>query len=237
MQYEELRDRLERALRDAGVPLADSGREETIVLPSLLRTYKLSVGTEARQSAPPFHVTATLGFHWDPFQSARSFTTEEDLLTDLFGRRRRMPKTLPRWERLDMVFRATLPWGAKVTVPDRRFWPAWAARVRSLLADLVPIEFIDDREGQPIAVGWRGNLELRECCAPNGTLVLDRLEVPAWQIVNPPRTWSDPGKLDRGVGRQLDQLSHRFATAFGEWMDRVAELSQHLGPLPPPTKE
>jgi hypothetical protein len=214
------------------VSFVDFGREETVVLSSLQRVYELRVGTEVRQSAPPFHVTATLGFRWDPFQAARSHGCEEDLLTELFGRRSRVPRTLPRWERLDVIFRAALPWNSKVTIPDRRLWPAWTARVRSLLSELVPIESVENRSGHPIAVGWRGDVELRETCASDGTLVLDRVEVPAWQIVNPPRAWSDPAKLDRGLGRQLDQLACRFATAFDLWMNLVTELSSNLR-MPP----
>ena len=42
-------------------------------------------GTVRGQRAEPFHVTAELSFRWDAAKSARSGTTEEDVLTNLLG--------------------------------------------------------------------------------------------------------------------------------------------------------
>ena len=229
MRYEEFRDQLEHALREAGVPFSHFSRKEAIVLPASSRVYEIIVGMEARQRAEPFHVTAMLAFCWDPFQSARSYTTEEDLLTELFGRKQRERKTTPRWERLDITFRAKLPHGSRFMAPDGRAWREWRALVRDMLVDLVPIEAAEDEEGRPIAAGWRGEIEVQETCSQDGTLLFDGLEVATWQAVNLPHATDHRQEWDDDLFRQMDQLSCRFEAAFEEWMDCVAELRQHLG--------
>jgi hypothetical protein len=59
----------------------------------------------------PFHAGATSNFRWSPLDSARSYTCEEDLLTELFGRRAGR-STQPRQMRVDIVLGATLPYGS-----------------------------------------------------------------------------------------------------------------------------
>jgi hypothetical protein len=49
------------------------------------RTVKFLVGALG-QDAEPFHIGATLSWRWDSLHTARTATTEEDLLTELLGR-------------------------------------------------------------------------------------------------------------------------------------------------------
>jgi hypothetical protein len=228
VRYEQFRDRLEHSLREAGIPVSHLARNETIGLAAPSRVYELIVGMEARQSAHPFHVTARLAFCWDPIQAARSYTTEEDLLTELFGRKRQVSETATRWQRLDITFRAKLPWGSRFVAPPDRAWRDWRTLVRDMLVDLVPTEAGEDEEGRPIAAGWRGEIEVQQTCSPDGNLLFDGLEVATWQAVNLPRATDDRQERDDDLSRQMDQLSRRFGVAFTRWMDRVAELAQHL---------
>ncbi len=228
MRYETFRDRLEEALQNAGVAFLDLSRKETIELACLSRTYEITVGLDDHQRMRPFFVTAKLGFCWNPFQSARSYTTEEDLVVELFGRKR-LASTRARWQRVDMTFLARLPYGSKVLTPDSRVLSTWRKSIGKLLARLVSVEAAKDEDHQPIAAGWRGEVEVREVCSHDGSLVLEGFEIAAFQIVNPPRASDNPDKRDHDVSRQLEQLARRFQTAFGGWMDRVGELGMKRG--------
>ena len=63
---------------------ASYGRDRA-VRGRMQRHYRVRTGTVRGQRAEPFHVTAELSFRWDAAKSARSGTTEEDVLTNLLG--------------------------------------------------------------------------------------------------------------------------------------------------------
>lgn len=105
MRYQEFRDRWHAALRSARVMSHQDHPEETIELHTGERRWSVLV---LGRHAEPFQVSATISFLWDPFDSARSYTCEEDLLTELFGRRSGR-STQPRLVRVDIRLRATLP--------------------------------------------------------------------------------------------------------------------------------
>jgi len=85
---------------------------ETIDLVTTERRWRVFVFRNAPQQAEPFHVSAKISFGWSPFEAARSYTREEDLLSELLGRRERPTKTEPRILRVDIVLRASLPYGS-----------------------------------------------------------------------------------------------------------------------------
>ncbi len=70
------------------------------------------------RSAEPFHVSAVISFDWDPVDAARSYTGEEDLLTEVVGRRRRPLRTERRWTRIDLSLHASLPCGSATSMPE-----------------------------------------------------------------------------------------------------------------------
>lgn len=84
MRYDEFRDRWLAALRGERVLAYQDRPEETVNLTTMARRWEVHV---IGQSAGPFYAAATIGFDWDTFESARSHTCEEDLLTALYGRR------------------------------------------------------------------------------------------------------------------------------------------------------
>ena len=229
MRYEVFRDRVEHALRDAGVSFLDLSRKETLELPALARTYEIAIELDERQQARPFHVAGSIEFRWDPFQIARSYTTEEDLLTELLGRKMSEHETKPRWQRVEMRLQANLPDGSTVSMPDSRVWTSWTTRVARLRARLVPVEAAEDEDGQSTVAGWRGDVAVRATCSDDGVLLLHGLEIATFQVVSPSRARDDTAKRGDDISGQLDQLARRFRIAFDEWMDRVAELARRLG--------
>lgn len=94
MRYNEFRDQLQDALRQAGLLFRHLDRPiEIIDLGSTDRRWKLYVWRSGPQSPEPFHVSAKIAFDWSPVNAARAHTCEEDLLTELLGRKER--RTLP----------------------------------------------------------------------------------------------------------------------------------------------
>ncbi len=88
MRYEEFKAAWDEALRESHLPVigGSGGGEETLELRWLDRRYKVYVEPIGGQHVEPFTVTATLSWRWKAELTARSATTEEDLLRSLLGR-------------------------------------------------------------------------------------------------------------------------------------------------------
>ncbi len=109
MRYDEFRDRLQNALRQTGLFFQHAGSAETMELANASRHWEGYVRRASLEELEPFHVSAKVTFEWSPVDAARAYTCEEDLLTELLGRKQRYPKTRQRWTRVDLALRATLP--------------------------------------------------------------------------------------------------------------------------------
>jgi hypothetical protein len=105
-------------------------------------------------------VTAKVSFAWSPFEAARSFTCEEDLLTELHGRKDRPKRTEPRFLRVDFVLSATLPDGSRAPMPDTEIWSPWVAWADEKLGRMLPRETLDRRGRFGAVVSWRGGAEV-----------------------------------------------------------------------------
>lgn len=129
------------------------------------------------QDTEPLLVTARLRWRWDALQTARTSTSEEDLLADLLGREgAARPRTQRPWLRVDLSLHASLPWGQPMPMPSRATWAGWTRDViHSLEArtPLVPPEMARaDRRGQQQILAWQGEPEARIVCSPDGELKL-----------------------------------------------------------------
>ena len=122
MRYDEFRDQFQDALRDVGLFQQCIGNPiETIELSDTGRHWKAYISRDLPPNTEPFHVTAEIAFDWSPFDAARSYTCEEDLLTELVGRKKRPSKTEPRLTRVDLELHASLPYGSTTSYRTRRF--------------------------------------------------------------------------------------------------------------------
>jgi hypothetical protein len=174
-------------------------------------------------------VTTEVSFRWDPVESARTFTTEEDLVSDLFGGDDDLPATLPRHLRTDIILHATLPYGSPTPMPRAETWRSWSRRVDDGLADALPSASLSV-EGIPLIVmGWRGSVEVEARCSEDGELCLKGVSLPSWQAVVPPRVEDSPeDDPDADAGDQLAALAGQYAHAADVWAECVAALAEQI---------
>ena len=236
MRYAEFRDRLEDALQEAGFFFQNADRRvETIDLAHTARSWKVHVFGVPLPSADPFHVSAEIGFEWSPVDAARAYTTEEDLLTELVGRRRRPIRTERRWTRIDLSLHASLPYGSTTSMPDSRVLGSWTASVVEK-ADAAFTD-IEEKKGRMVAVlGGHGDVEVHAHCKPDGVVSLQAVALSGFQMVRVPRVWDDPDRCETesGLRADLGGLARRFKVALDEWTKSVSELATWIRYSPPP---
>ena len=139
MRYHEFRDLLQITLQNSGLSGQHIGDPiETVDLNDMGRRWQIYISGNATADKEPFYVAAKIAFNWNPFETARSYTREEDLLAEILGRTRRPSKTKPRHVRVDLVLSATLPHGSTTAVPEPRTFGSWA-QIAELIQDKVPI--------------------------------------------------------------------------------------------------
>jgi len=73
------------------------------------RGYSINVSLRSVQRAGPFRIIAGLSWKWDAALSARTATTEEDLLVEVLGEDGYYLVTEQPWLRVDVTLRAILP--------------------------------------------------------------------------------------------------------------------------------
>src|SRR5260221_11711063 len=132
--------------------------EETIDLTTTGRRWSVLL---LGRPVAPLHAGATISLRWAPFRSARSYTCEEDLLTDLVGRR--APRsTQPRLVRVDITFRATLSYGSTTPMPASDVWAPWVASVEEKLDTALT----ERRRRKSAETAWRGDLGIDRRSTP-----------------------------------------------------------------------
>ena len=228
MRYDDFRDRWQAALHAAGVLSHQDRPQETIDVSTTERRWRLLT---LPRTAGPFNVLASVGFHWDPFQSARSYTREEDLLTELLGRRARW-STQHRLVRVDIKLHAKLPYGSTTPLPAADVWQPWIASMEDKVsAALAP------RQRTNTDIRWRGGLGLEGESSVHGEFALHGMSVPAYEMIVVPRIWDDPRRREReaSAAKPIHALAARFRTALAAWTGSVAELVGwlHNAPAPP----
>jgi hypothetical protein len=230
MRYDEFRDRWQAALRTARLLAHYDRPEETINLTTTARKWRVHL---LPRPVEPFHAGATIGFRWDPLDAARSYTCEEDLLTELFGRRA-WRSTQPRLVRVDIAFRAALPYGSTTPIPAPDVWLPWVASVEEKLDDALTAQ----RRRKGTVNAWRGDLEIEGRTSPDGAFSLHGMSVVAYEMIVLPRIWDDPKRRAReaSADARIDGLAKRFRGAVDAWTASVGELVRWLRYAPGPRR-
>ncbi len=237
MRYQEFRDRLQDALREAGlIQFGDIYPTETVDISTMERRWSVVIGYAFRQAAEPFYVSGKVSFRWSPFDAARSYTCEEDLLTELYDRGGHSTDTVPRLVRVDIALYARLPYGSTTPMPAPEIWKSWSETADEKLDLFLPRQ--DSRHERrllPEVRGGRSHSEVEARCAEEGVLILEGVSVSAFRLVPVPRMWDDPDKREREEdgGEQLDETVQLFKAAMGKWTAVVAELARWIRYGPP----
>ena len=234
MRYAELRDTLEDALHEADLFFHDVERVETIDLATTVRSWKAFISTAVPHGTEPFHISAEISFQWTPFDAARAYTCEEDLLAELLGRRNRPTRTERRWTRIDLSLHASLPYGSTTPMPDPNVFGAWAASVEEK-ADAA-FTALQEKKGQVVAIlGGHGEVDVQAHCKSDGAVSLKGLAISGFRMVRIPRVWDDPDRREAETHprNELDRLAQRFRATLDQWAESVAQLATWIRYSPP----
>ena len=231
MRYDEFRDRWQRALHAAGLLSHFDRPEETIDLTTTARRWEVRL---LPRDVEPFSVGATIIFSWGPFASARSYTSEEDLLTELLGQGARRT-TQRRLLRVDIAFRARLPYGSTAAMPASDVWVPWVASVEDGLDEA----FTPKRRRQAEEPHWRGDLEIAGRTTAERDFCFDGMSVSAFEMVVVPRNWDDPVRREKepSAHDRIQGLAERYRAALDVWTASVTQLATRLrhNPAEPPS--
>lgn len=234
MTYEEFKKAWLGAIHHSG--LAVFGNEpirEGLDLVQVDRTGETTVELRAGQ-IEPFVVTSRIQWRWAASQSARTATTEEDLMIELVGIKSGPRRTEKPWLRIDATLSASLPYGHPIAFPAPDVWATWA---RATTKSIVALETKPARatHGLPPSLKWQGSPAARVRAGADGVLRVERIELDAWQGIALPRRFSDPRrKPDPHPGPALDQMFHRLEHSLKLWQHAVVTLLKPNA-LPPTT--
>jgi hypothetical protein len=236
MRYDEFRERFQDALREARIFSPHLHRPaETLDTSQMSRRWEIYLHRSTSQNSEPFHISTKVSFDWDAVNAARAATCEEDLLTELIGRKQRYPKTQQPWTRVDIALYATLPYGSTAPMPDSLLFGPWTSSVGKKLDKLLAKS--KERKGQIVAVtGGGSEVVVEACSSPDGTLFLRGVSVSGFSLIRIPRVWDDPVRrsAEKDIDEELTQLAGRFEAAINEWTRGILQLASWIRYSPPP---
>ncbi len=219
-----------RGLRESKLEVMGLRARETIDLESTDRTFKVFVEPLGGSDAEPFHVSAVLSWTWDSLNTARAATTEEDMLTELFGRDAEsdLVTELPRL-RVDVELHAGLLFGKPLKMPSQGAWASWAREVIGRLKDTEPLiptaHAREDAHGHLEVLAWQGAPEAKISCSPTGELALEAVSIAAMQLLPLPRTFDRAVEPDEHPDEQLAAMFHRVRASLLAWMQALTNLT------------
>ena len=230
MDYEEFKAELLRALHNSGLQMFPPFPDDTLDLRTAARTFRASVGPVRPDPGSPLTVSGTLSWTWDALQAARTATSEEDLLREVFGTDEAgdAPTDQPRL-RVDLKLNASSDWGKGIPMPQQSVWARWGRETRGrlesverLIAEETAVPLPNGRLG---VLGWQGQPTLEVTCDGDGQLRLDSVVVHAFQMIDLPRRWSDSSREpDAHPAGQLRTMFERMRAALHAW----GEVMDHL---------
>jgi hypothetical protein len=224
MNYHDFRMLWHEALDAAGLLPHPLWPAETLDLRQMSRAYSLYVSLGGGHGARPFYTTAELEWNWNATLSARSATTEEDLLIEVLGQDGYDLVTERPWIRVDVTLNGTLPWDSPLPMPDAPTWRRWVGEVTNRLAPILPIRSEEDEYGVR-ALSWCGEPEARARCGPDGRLYLRGVYLSAWQGIDLPRQWDNPDReLDDWPEVELADFTSRVNRALQAWESCLKHL-------------
>lgn len=116
-------------------------------------------------------------------------------------------------------------------MPSPDAWARWNRETAGRLDDIERIAEGDVRKIPPgghAVLAWQGAPEIKVRGGPGGQLRLEEVEVAAFQGIDLPRQWDDPGRIhDDDPGEQLAAMFKRVKAALFAWGEMVDHLLPH----------
>ncbi|HWO20044.1 MAG TPA: hypothetical protein VNO30_14760 [Kofleriaceae bacterium] len=231
MTYEQFKELWTRALQGAGFSVMGVELvEESLDLRSMRRKCRSVVGVAGWWEQPLVHTTASFEYAWDALQSARTATTEEDLLSELLDRDAVDEVQTERpWLRVDVTLHASGTYGKARSMPSPAAWAKWAAEALDRLERSEPLvsEAVtrEGRGGRIVHLAWQGEPQARVLVARDGSLRLEGIELRSWQGIELPRRWDDPARRpDAPPDQQLVAMFGRVKAALAAWRESMDRL-------------
>jgi len=210
MDYDTFKSLWNSALDEAGLLYSIGRPDEAVDLSNMDRRYVAYV-RDLGEASKPFHVSCKLSWRWPALQSARTSTTEEDMLTQLHGREEAADMDTERpWLRVDVELHASLTLGEGQKMPGKATWKRFVTAVAKNVTPLFPVHEIEFNGGTAV-LGWCGQPTATVQCEDDGLVKLTGVELPAYQPILLPRKWDDPKREpDEDPEQELAVFAERF---------------------------
>ena len=222
MRYDEFVVSWRRHFESARPFLMLGAPDELLHLGSMSRHRGVRLMGAGLGQVDPYTISAKVEWRWDALQSARTTTTEEDLVAMVLGDADRV-KTDPPWLRVDVSLDARAHLDARLQLPEPVTWNRWALEISARLEAMLPAHIGRDSDGA--ILGWRGDPSVELRCGAGGQLFLTGVGIAAWQAIELPRIWDDPERpRDPEVDPQLADLARRLRSALDVWAEALATL-------------
>jgi hypothetical protein len=226
MDHDRFRSAWLEALRAASVLHYPDRPEDLLDLGTMSRKHTLRVGLGHARTSGPLFATMLLSWTWTPVHSARTYTNEDDLLTDLLGRDLPQDTLLePAWIRIDIQLCATTPYGEPIPLDDTESLRRWTAETPRMLQPYLRDIIETGPRGIEAIHGTVSDPEARVACHPSGSLQLLSVELEAWRSIQLPQA-SDRAVelLEDDTSTQLTRLAKDAGRAFDAWKKSLAIL-------------
>lgn len=230
MDYDAFKAGFLEALAESELPtIGFVPAKEELDLRALDRTCTVYVEPIGGARDQRFHVSAAISWRWGVAQTARTRSTEEDLLTQLLGREgAEGTQTEPPQLRVDISLQASLEFGKSLPMPGPEAWRAWSEEAVERLETierLMPEEVVFETGGLPEIRAWQGDPEIQLTCTRIGELRLESIALKAFQMIALPRSWDDPDReRDDDPRDQLAAMFRRVKAALMAWVDVMDHL-------------
>lgn len=234
MNYDDFRAAFLGALKRSHIPTIGSApSEETLDLRTMTRELVVNLEPIEREIGTPFHVTAKVSFQWDALHTARSVTSEADMIRQVVVPNGQDIEAAPPLLRVGIRLRASLMADSSIAMPTADRWKSWheAARARlveieSLVSDAVARDPNDELITLQEWAIWPGWPEIGVSWVPEpGEVRLNSLEVSGSQGIEFPRGPSDAAQeLALLLDAVLATLFLRVEKALHAWGEILDEL-------------
>lgn len=225
MHYEDFRASFLEALGSSGLRRFTPWPKETMDMSTTDRAFEVYVELPSAEREGQFYANATISWRWSAMLTARFTTTEEDFLTQVFGRDKDDVETEQPVLRIDVELHAGAhPSAPGFVLPEAKVWSRWVDMVNEKLAG--PDRPVSDAvTADGIHMSWRGEPEVTVTGDELGHPIVSSITLSAFELIHLPRHWDDPDREpDDDPDEQLAVLFRRLERAMKVWGESVTAL-------------